>query len=62
MSDLFATDDDAEIDEASTAAVAEILLKHGLLLPAYVAITTSGDIILRPIHERYDGHGRVLLN
>jgi len=63
MSDLFATDDDGEIDEALTESIAEIFLQHtGLVLPAEVAITSAGNIILRPIGEGHDGHDGVALN
>jgi hypothetical protein len=57
MSDLLATDDDDEIDEALTASIFEIFYRHGLVLPSYIAITTDCRIVLRPIHE---GHGRSL--
>jgi hypothetical protein len=52
MSDLFATDD-YEIDEALTASIAEVFFAaYGLVLPAHVAITITGHIILRPFDGR----------
>jgi hypothetical protein len=51
MHDL--TDDDTA-DESLTKSIAEIFSRHGLVLPAHVAITINGGIILRPIDE---GHG-----
>jgi hypothetical protein len=54
---MFATEDDPA-DEPLTRAVAEIFLEHGLVLPAYVAITINGGIILRPV----DGHEGAVLN
>jgi hypothetical protein len=49
--------------EALTESIAEIFLQHiGLVLPAYVAITSAGNIILRPIGEGHDGHDGVALN
>jgi hypothetical protein len=54
---MFATEDDTA-DESLTAMIAEVFLQHGLVLPAYVAITINGGIILRPV----DGHEGAVLN
>jgi hypothetical protein len=55
MSDLFATDDD-EINEALTAAIFEIFWGRGLLLPAYIGITSDCKIVMRPIYRRLCGN------
>jgi hypothetical protein len=54
MHDLFAADDDDTADESLTKSIAEIFLRHGLALPAHVAVTINGGIILRPIREGND--------
>ena len=55
MMEALFDDDDTGIDEALTAAVAEVFSRYDMCWPAYAAITIRGTITLRPIGE---GHGR----
>jgi hypothetical protein len=44
---MFATDDTEIVDELLTRRIVEIFRRHGLALPAHIAITFTGNVILR---------------